>query len=427
LLYVFVDDSDDRVVERRGDGMLVYFVGGYYEYSVRGSETHTVKYYGKEAMRVDNDLRFILTDHLSSTSVVTDANGNYLGGQRYDAPSGSLGTGWGSTRYVDGAIPTDKVQKRSFCLAEWHAVPFCTYTGQRLSRDIELYDYRARWGACPERQRRNPLLGRFLMEDTIIPDQGVMRLDRYSGMKNNPVRFTDPTGHMVPCLPGDICEHSYEQKPLNPWRQAPEKSMIGRDKTASLNDDNDQLFLNHVRSPLRSTNPDYRNFGSNRGKYEGDKRPSLDRFHVSIDAGHDGDLAVYALAYGKVISSGWSGDLGYFILVEHEVNGEKFYSVYAHLGKDNQNNGILVTVGQTVDNNTIIGLTGNTKGNTIYIDPHLHFEVRREANVNLKSSDPFSGLYFWGYYKWEFARFFLDLGSIFDAYDKDDWGEDWND
>ena len=54
----------------------MFFVGEYYEYSVRGTETHERKYYGREAMRLDGVLYFILTDHLGRTSVVTDDGGN---------------------------------------------------------------------------------------------------------------------------------------------------------------------------------------------------------------------------------------------------------------------------------------------------------------------------------------------------------------
>lgn len=34
-------------------------------------------------------------------------------------------------------------------------------------------------------------------------------LNRYSYTLNNPLRYTDPTGHMVACEDGDICEHDY--------------------------------------------------------------------------------------------------------------------------------------------------------------------------------------------------------------------------
>lgn len=40
-----------------------------------------------------------------------------------------------------------------------------------------------------------PLVGRFLMEDAIIPQQGVMRLDRFAYVMNNPVFYIDPSGY----------------------------------------------------------------------------------------------------------------------------------------------------------------------------------------------------------------------------------------
>ena len=69
--------------------------------------------------------------------------GAFLASQGYDA--------WGAMRYTHGTILTDKL-----------------YTGQRLSGDLGLYDYKARW--------YDPIVGRFLMEDPIIPSQGVQKL-----------------------------------------------------------------------------------------------------------------------------------------------------------------------------------------------------------------------------------------------------------
>lgn len=46
--------------------------------------------------------------------------------------------------------------------------------------------YNARW--------YDPALGRFAQADTIIPD-GVQGLDRYAYVNNNPLRYTDPSGH----------------------------------------------------------------------------------------------------------------------------------------------------------------------------------------------------------------------------------------
>lgn len=43
-------------------------------------------------------------------------------------------------------------------------------------------------------RRYDPELGRFTSPDTIVPG-GVQGLDRYAYVNNNPVRYTDPTGH----------------------------------------------------------------------------------------------------------------------------------------------------------------------------------------------------------------------------------------
>jgi len=56
---------------------------------------------------------------------------------------------------------------------------------------IGLMFYRARW--------YDPALGRFAQADTIIPGAGnPLAWDRYAYVNDNPVRFTDPSGH-IPC------------------------------------------------------------------------------------------------------------------------------------------------------------------------------------------------------------------------------------
>lgn len=48
----------------------------------------------------------------------------------------------------------------------------------------------------------DPQLGRFIQPDSIVPlaSQGVQAYDRYGYVNNNPVRYTDPTGHCILCL-----------------------------------------------------------------------------------------------------------------------------------------------------------------------------------------------------------------------------------
>jgi RHS repeat-associated protein len=61
-------------------------------------------------------------------------------------------------------------------------------TGQRLESTIGLYYYGARW--------YDPAAGRFIQADSIVPG-GVQGLDRYAYVGNNPVRYTDLSGHNI--------------------------------------------------------------------------------------------------------------------------------------------------------------------------------------------------------------------------------------
>ncbi len=61
-----------------------------------------------------------------------------------------------------------------------------------------MYDYKAR--------HYDPLLGRFTSPDTLIPEPGSpLAWDRYAYVKNNPVRFNDPTGHCIDGATTALC------------------------------------------------------------------------------------------------------------------------------------------------------------------------------------------------------------------------------
>jgi len=81
-------------------------------------------------------------------------------------------TAWGEVRYNSGVTPTDY-----------------TYTGQySYTADFGLMFYNARW--------YDPALGRFAQADTILPDQyNPQSWDRYAYSYNNPILYTDPSGH----------------------------------------------------------------------------------------------------------------------------------------------------------------------------------------------------------------------------------------
>jgi len=67
------------------------------------------------------------------------------------------------------------------------------YTGQLSKLDTTgLYYYGARW--------YDPYLNRMLSPDSIVPDPyNPLDWDRYSYARNNPIKYTDPSGHAVAC------------------------------------------------------------------------------------------------------------------------------------------------------------------------------------------------------------------------------------
>ena len=69
------------------------------------------------------------------------------------------------------------------------------FTSQRRDSYIKLYDYGARW--------YDPLIGRFISPDTIIPDPADSQsFNRYAYVNNNPLNYIDPSGH-EPCDNGN--------------------------------------------------------------------------------------------------------------------------------------------------------------------------------------------------------------------------------
>jgi RHS repeat-associated protein len=72
------------------------------------------------------------------------------------------------------------------------------YTGQRWEAGIGLYDYNARY--------YDPALGRFVQADTVVPDaQHPQDFNRYSYVRNNALKYTDPTGHCIFGIDTIVC------------------------------------------------------------------------------------------------------------------------------------------------------------------------------------------------------------------------------
>jgi RHS repeat-associated protein len=139
-------------------------VGEYYEVTT----TETTKHYSvggqRVAVREHGTLTYLLGDHLGGTSAVINSTGQKVAENWY--------LPFGDTRYSSGTLPTGY-----------------TYTGQfDNTADFGWMYYKARW--------YDPTLGRFGQPDSVVPGAGDLRAwDRFSYVKNNPVEYSDPTGH----------------------------------------------------------------------------------------------------------------------------------------------------------------------------------------------------------------------------------------
>jgi RHS repeat-associated protein len=81
-----------------------------------------------------------------------------------------------------------RVVYEPFGAAVGGAPPQFGFTGQRFEAALGLYDYGARW--------YDPVLGRFLSPDSVVPDPNdPQALNRYAYALNDPVNLVDPTGH----------------------------------------------------------------------------------------------------------------------------------------------------------------------------------------------------------------------------------------
>ncbi|HLG18295.1 MAG TPA: RHS repeat-associated core domain-containing protein, partial [Bdellovibrionota bacterium] len=103
-------------------------------------------------------------DHLGSASVLTDSNGAVQSRTSYHE--------FGSIKYQEGQGG----------LSDY------TYNGKRWDKETNFYDYGAR--------AYNAKMFKFTTPDSIVPDpKNPQSLNRYAYVKNNPLRYLDPSGH----------------------------------------------------------------------------------------------------------------------------------------------------------------------------------------------------------------------------------------
>lgn len=108
-----------------------------------------------------------------------------------------------------------------------------------------------------------------------------------------------------------------------------------------------------------------------------------DSIHTGLDFNPGQGAAIQAIAAGIVISAGWgpTSALGYYVVVQHDINGQLIESTYAHMidGSSSLTPGQVIPVGETIGQ---VGTTGLSTG------PHLHLIIK----VDGTAVDPYEWL-----------------------------------
>jgi RHS repeat-associated protein len=158
-------NADSARVKKVVGSTTTYYIGNWYE--VTNNVATKYYYFGAQrvAMKQGSAVTYLHGDHLSSTSVASNASGALVSRQSYYA--------FGAVRTTEGTLPTDY-----------------TFTGQKNDAASALMFYNARY--------YDANIGRFTQADTMVPNPlNPQTLNRYAYTLNNPLKYIDPSGHDI--------------------------------------------------------------------------------------------------------------------------------------------------------------------------------------------------------------------------------------
>ncbi len=321
----FVYDGDGQRVKSTLNGVTTSFVGNYYEKTGKNSTKYYYAGTARVAMR-NTSVKYLFGDQLGSTSVTTSSSGAIGSQERYKP--------FGEMYYTSGTLPTRY-----------------TFTGQysyaNTTSEIGLMYYGARF--------YDPALGRFASADTIIPGAGnPMAWDRYAYTLNNPVKYTDPSGHWA--KPGE--------KQL--WTDADVYSPPFQFSRLPV-DTNDITWIQWYGG-TESAYQDHENTIAGKPNYNYDGY--CQGYHCGLDMGAKWGTPVYAGVNGTVLVTGKRNG-GYFVVVRYGDYEVSYEALDGNFYVDERD---------PVKPDTKIAGVGNHQSNPNGGNTHLHMEVRYSSS-----------------------------------------------
>lgn len=173
----FVYDGDGGRVKKIVGTTTTRYISKLYECDTTGANTSCSRYIWAGDTRIatvavtSGAAHYWHGDHLGSSSVITDSTGAKAQALTYSPYGGPRTNQSFTTPAVD--------------------VPY-KYTGKEFDYSTDFYYYEFRY--------YDPWFGRFISPDSIVPNPGDPQdLNRYTYAGNNPLRYTDPTGHFKCC------------------------------------------------------------------------------------------------------------------------------------------------------------------------------------------------------------------------------------
>lgn len=126
------------------------------------------------------------------------------------------------------------------------------------------------------------------------------------------------------------------------------------------------------------------------------------RYHAGVDISNNGGTKIYSISDGRVVkvNNYYTPNVGYgkYIIIQHNINGKIYTSLYGHLSQIN------VSEGAIVNKNTVIGLmgtTGHSQGNHL----HLNICIGESSCQSLSQTvDPRNYINFPAHYTWYWDR-----------------------